>query len=330
MTHKDRFLAVIRSGPLWCSPRASGRGHLLEQPGTPEGLDWAWYFRTYRKLWPNAAMLPADSAAHYCSNAAPLFLSPNLIFDEFWYRCRYPEIDTQVRSGATASGWEHYLERGCLEHRNPVWWFDEEWYQSKYSEVGEAVKSHHLACGFEHYLLYGLRQDLSPSLYFDVPWYRKHYLAGDEAHKAPLVDYLLTAGRGTRCPVQFFDPDWYRSTYLSEGQGPDADELPRWQGPYEHYIFWGRFQQSSPSPKFNESAYRELNPGVVEKIADGRYLSGFEHYVHEGAAAGLPLPTHLGTAGVDYAGPAFLKAYEKSLSLNMKQLHTLRRLAAEA
>ena len=72
-----------------------------------------------------------------------------------------------------------------------------------------------------------------------------------------------------------------------------------------------------------------MNPEAAEAIACGRYLTGFEHYVQEGAAAGGAVTGHLRTAGVDYAGPALLKACEKSLLLNLKQIKTLKRLAGD-
>jgi O-antigen biosynthesis protein len=322
---RARLLAVIQSTPLWCSRRPAATCVTTHQAETAPGLDWTWYFRTYRKQWPATLRRPLDSAAHYRLNAARLSLSPNLAFDEFWYRQRYPEIDSLVRSGAFPSGWEHYLECGCFENRNPVWWFDEDWYRTKNPDVQEAIKSTQFVCGFEHYLLYGIRQDLSPSLYFDVKWYRHHYLS-ETPDAFPLPDYLLSTDRAERCPVQFFDSDWYRTTYLSQNGSPNGSVNPC-HTPYEHYIYSGQCLQYSPSPKFHERAYRELNPDAAGKISTGCYLSGFEHYVHEGAAAGCSVATHLGTAGVDYAGPAFLPVYEKILKLHLRQLRTLKTLA---
>jgi hypothetical protein len=278
---------------------------------------------------PGALVRPLDSVEHYRANAARMALSPNLAFDEFWYRYRYADVDALVKAGAIASGWEHYLELGCGQNRNPAWWFDEEWYKAKNPDGNEAVKSGQFACGFEHYLLYGIRQDLSPSLYFDATWYRRQYLTTVDAQEAyPIVDYLLAPDRDARCPVRFFDAGWYRATYLCEPQGSGTPEAPRWQSAYGHYLLVGQQQQWSPSPRFNERAYRELNSDAAEGIAAGRYLSGLEHYIREGASTGAFVATHLGVAGVDYAGPAFVRAYERSLRLNLRQLDMLQRLVA--
>ncbi len=124
-----------------------------------------WYFQTYRNRWPDFLLLPDDAVAHYHLNARHFSLSPNLAFDEFWYRRRYTDVESLVRSGAVATGWHHYLEAGCIERRNPTWWFDERWYVSKNIEASQALQSGQFACGFEHYLLYGMKNNLSPSLY---------------------------------------------------------------------------------------------------------------------------------------------------------------------
>jgi hypothetical protein len=325
---RERLLAVIQHSPLWCSRRVS-RALAADQTETCNGLDQTWYFRAYRRIWPSSLLRPGDAAAHYALNGGRLALSPSLAFDEFWYRHRYPEVDNLVRSGEFASGWEHYLNRGYLERRNPVWWFDEQWYLEKNPDVQQAVKGGHLACGYEHFLLYGIHRDLSPGFYFDVPWYRDQHLSGHPVQTVcPIVDYLLSGNRGGQCPVSFFDPEWYMTTYAI-GQEMDSTEPSRCEGPYEHYIFHGRYREWSPSPRFNERAYRDLNPDVSKMIASGRYATGFEHYAREGVIAGFRMANHFSTGGTDYCAPPFMNAYEKSVSLNLKQLHLLRRLSGK-
>jgi hypothetical protein len=328
---RERLLAVIRYNPLWCSRHKQPALPDKTEPQTADSLDADWYFRAYRKIWPAALARPKDALEHYRRYGATFALSPHLAFDEYWYRQRYADVDTLVRCRNIASAWEHYVQAGCSERRDPVWWFDEEWYEAKNPDARQAMASGQFVCGFEHYLLYGMRQDFSPSLYFDPGWYRSQYLCGvDGRDTIPLVHYLLDPDRGNRCPVGFFDPEWYVATYLPEKDEHCPEAPRRWHGPYEHYIFWGRSKLSSPSPGFDERAYRELNPEAADAIGRGRYLTGFEHYIQEGASTGCAAIGHLGTAGVDYAGPALLKACEKSLLLNLKQIKTLKRLASDA
>ena len=294
-------------------------------PSPMLGVDQVWYFREYRESSSGSLLRPRDCIEHYRRNASAKALSPNLAFDEFWYRRLYRDVTTQIKAGEVASGWEHYLKMGYLEGRNPVWWFDEAWYQAKYPDIKEAVRAGRLACGFEHYLLYGMRQDFSPSLYFDTQWYRQCYLSGDKDGESwPIADYLLNKHRSARCPVRFFDSSWYKGTYLWDE--PNNDVTYRWRTPYEHYIFVGRLDGYSPSAQFDERAYRELNPEASRQVAAGRYVSGFEHYVQEGALTGAVMASHLDTAGMSYAAPAFLQAYERSMLLLARQRDLLTRL----
>ncbi len=318
--NRDRLLAVLQASPLWCS---QGLSEFCDG-----GLDVKWYFDTYRNLEPDVLLHPEDCQEHYRVRARNLKLSPNLAFDEFWYRHSYPDVADLINNGLFLNGWEHYLGCAGKPRRNPAWWFDELWYGTRNPEAAEAVKMGRLSSGFEHYLLYGIRQNISPSLYFDAAWYREKYQAADREAAAtvfPLKDYLLAPQRSARCPVQFFDPEWYSRTYLVDK--PHSSVLVGYQRPYEYYVSYGRFQQHSPSAYFNERAYRELNPQVNAKIAAKLYTTGFEHYVSEGAAAGARLATHLTTGGTDYAGPAFLRVYERSLRLNFEQIAKLRHLS---
>ncbi|HYP14529.1 MAG TPA: hypothetical protein VEQ63_11445 [Bryobacteraceae bacterium] len=268
-------------------------------------------------------MTVSDSLQRYLDRAGSEFQSPNLAFDEKWYRHRYPEVNQAVAAGVYRCGWEHYLSEGAKKQYNPVAWFDETWYLFRSSDAAQGVKCGALLCGFEHYLLYGIRQELAPSIYFSPAWYNKITGAPGQGHGTySIVQYLLAAENSRPVPVAFFDGPWYRTRYLG---GPS--DLPSIPEPFQHYLFYGRSCGFSPSPKFNEMAYREAHPEAAAKIAAGVYSSAFEHYATEGVLEGMVAPTHLETSGVDYAGPEFLPNYEYSVRVNFRQLALLRELA---
>ncbi|MCW5981532.1 MAG: hypothetical protein KIT09_25830 [Bryobacteraceae bacterium] len=320
----QRLVGAVRSSPFWKSGSSltdvCANGHEFGR-----GVDLAWYLRKYRRLPQPPSLL--EGIEHYGANAADAFLSPNLAFDEAWYRHSHPDVDASVRAGAYRSGWEHYLAEGASRQYSPALWFDERWYQRRCHEAWTAVKSGALLCGFEHYLLYGIHQDLQPSLYFNPRWYRRQYLgSGDGPGRAyPVVDYALCEDKAARCPAPFFDETWYRARYLNASLNGDA----RYASGFEHYMYRGRKRGYSPSPRFNEMAYRELNPDVLGDIEQGRYASGFEHYVEEGILEGRAVPTHYELGGVDYAGPEFLRSYERSLRLNFQQFRRLKELVEQ-
>jgi hypothetical protein len=282
----------------------------------------AWYWRKFHRTADRSFTL-ADCKANYLQNAGCLFRSPNLGFDEFWYRHEYRDVEQLVEAGEYRSGWEHYLQEGARRGYNPVFWFDERWYKKQHGDVAAGVGNSELACGFQHYLLYGIHQDLSPSIYFNTAWYRERYMKNVQGgpRSYPIVHYLLSAEKMRPCPVPFFDPDWYRNQYLVDS-GAGSGELSPLPA-YEHYLLFGRRLGHSPSPHFNEMAYREAYPEVAKQLGRGPYASGFEHYVTEGPANGFRSLTHLDTAGVDYASPEFLSIYERALRLELSQLAQL-------
>lgn len=316
--NKQRLIAALHSSPLWLTP-----GHPVHcchgKPESAQGVDVTWYWRTFRQARPES-FTPEDCIADYWQHAAPAYRSPNLAFDEFWYRHQYPAVERLVKTGEFRSGWQHYLEEGARKQYNPVFWFDEQWYQRTYPEVREAIVNRSLVCGFEHFLLYGIREDLAPSIYFNVEWYREQYGKEIDAANAsfPIVHYLFTDRKTRACPVPFFHPDWYTQQYLTDSSA-ETDPLPA----YEHYMVFGRGLRYSPSPYFNESAYLEIYPEVAKQLEAGLYASGFEHYVSDGPANGFLPKTHLNLIGADYAGPRFIESYRQNLLLHLSQLRKL-------
>jgi hypothetical protein len=310
---------------LWLSP-----GHpaqcCRQTPAALVGVDVVWYWRAFRHTRENSFGL-RDCIPDYLQHTVTCYRSPNLAFDEFWYRQEYPAVERLVKTGQYASGWEHYLDEGARKRYNPAFWFHERWYQREYPGVAAAVANRSLLCGFEHYLLYGIRENLSPSIYFNVDWYRERQMQDVDgaANAYPIVHYLLTDRKARACPVPFFDGEWYKGQYFTSS----AVESGAFESlsAYEHYMSIGRRLAYSPSPYFNEFAYREIYPEVAKLVEQGRYASGFEHYVSEGPANGFLPQTHLKYAGVDYAGPAYIETYEQSLRLHLSQLRKLRELA---
>ncbi|MGA8027943.1 MAG: hypothetical protein WB992_12445 [Bryobacteraceae bacterium] len=318
--YSRRLISAIRHSPLWCSP-ANVHESSEDSAVEAEGVDLVWYFRTFREqLGPSAGV--ADCAAHYAIQAGRLFRSPNLAFDEFWYRHEHADVEESVIAGRYRSGWSHYIEEGAKRLYNPTSWFDERWYLKQHSEVSSGVKSGGLICGFEHYLLYGIRQDFSPSIYFNAEWYRRKYLAdtNQECLRASILHYVLLPRTARPSPSPLFNQDWYSKQYLSSVQGEQ-----KWT-PFDHYMILGRRLGYSPSPYFNESAYRETYSEVSEMLSTGIYRSGLEHYINEGLVNGFIASNHLDYSGVDYAGPDYLRLYEQSLSLNLKQIARSREL----
>ncbi|WP_264321262.1 vanadium-dependent haloperoxidase [Zarconia navalis] len=77
------------------------------------------------------------------------------LYDEAFYLLHNSDVAAAVIEGAFEDGFEHYIELGQFEGRNPSAIFDENAYLSQNSDVAEAVVSGQLRSGFEHFILAG-------------------------------------------------------------------------------------------------------------------------------------------------------------------------------
>lgn len=314
----SRLLRALRSSPFWQSPPNVCACALNDSPGL-SGLDLIWYFRRSHAALGKHFSIEA-SVAHYLSSSGPNAASPNLAFDEFWYRQRYADVEETVRTGRYRSGWEHYLLEGAAKRYNPAYWFDENWYAKQNADAMIDLRAGKILCAFEQYLRDGVQGDTSPSMYFNPAWYRSQHLSGERDGRLPIIDYLRKKPVHRPCPAPFFDPDWYTSQYLSHTN-------EQWLGSaYEHYIFVGRNRAHSPSPYFHEAEYRARYPEATRSIVEGKYATALEHYAAEGLVNGYFASHHLGAAGLDYRSPAVMQNYDQSLRLNLKQVAQLRQL----
>jgi O-antigen biosynthesis protein len=55
--------------------------------------------------------------------------SPNMFFDEAWYRRRNPDVAEAVQAGHFSSGFDHYCRAG-FRTRSPHWLFDVSYYEA--------------------------------------------------------------------------------------------------------------------------------------------------------------------------------------------------------
>lgn len=314
MVETSQFVSSFRSSPFWQSPP---QFCFCNQGPALGGLDLVWYFRQHREELGSELSIDA-CVAHYCRHAGSKLLSPNLAFDEFWYRARYPDADLAVKQETYASGWAHYVDLGARSGYNPGSWFDERWYQRQEPEAVLAIRDGQALCGFQYFLNKGILTETAPSLYFNPAWYAAQHTVDNG--RIPLVDYLSKGANQRPCPVPFFDEGWYVKQYLS---GADS---PKNVSAYEHYLSIGLRRAYSPSAAFNEFAYRVRYPEVARAISDGKYMSALEHFATEGVANGYVATTHLGSGGLDPRGPLVNAIFQKALESNLSHVANLNHL----
>jgi len=113
------------------------------------------------------------------------------LFDEVWYRHRYPDVDA-----AKMSPVRHYAEHGMREDRAPNPWFDPVWYRASHR-----LRSHDSP--LFHYFSGGEAGGLRPSPNFDPSWYRATYMPASGklgSGRSPLADFLRRRRSQTVAP----------------------------------------------------------------------------------------------------------------------------------
>ncbi|MEJ0095245.1 MAG: rhamnan synthesis F family protein [Methylocella sp.] len=225
----------------------------------------------------------------------------NPLFDREWYIRKYPDVER-----GELDPYEHYLQHGAAEGRNPNPLFDTNWYLRQYSDVKESGINpllhfflHGAAEGRDpnplfdttwylernpdvaasgtnalfHYVRYGSKEGRDPHPLFDVSW----YLAENPDVAAngidPLADYLLHAILGGRDPNPFFDTDWYLA------QNPDVACSDR--NPLAHYFTIGASNGSNPSSRFDAAWYLDRNPDVARAG-----MNPLHHFLQHGRREG--------------------------------------------
>jgi hypothetical protein len=77
----------------------------------------------------------------------------------------------------------------------------------------------------------------------------------------------------------YFDPGWYVAFYGLHADSP-------FESPFDHYLALGARLAFSPSPDFDEAAYRYAHRDVRLALRRGRIHSGLHHFVEQGELQG--------------------------------------------
>jgi len=246
-------------------------------------FDHLWYLRAY----PTAATEIGGTGFtqvrdHYVAHGAARGFSPNMFFDEAWYRIRYKDVAAEIAAGSIASGYAHYCLAGYGD-RAPHWLFDPETYASYSPDLTDAELIQ-LDCVnlYDHYLRIGMVQGRVAHLLFDPATYRASYAdAWDRVSEidriGAFVDFLterLAAKRAEPATSIYFDPVWF-----------SARHKPASHGALHAYLTADQTTPCDPVADFDEGFYRTQYPESAEAIRRGTLGSGYEHFLKHGAVA---------------------------------------------
>jgi GT2 family glycosyltransferase len=252
-------------------------------------FDEAWY----RSANPDVAAALGGGVAsgfdHYCRGAFRT-RAPHWLFDEQFYRRRYPDlIDTVLDKHVMANGYDHYLRHGDQEQRVGHLLFDPRCYLA---ELDPAAARAAVAAGPFHAYLCSIEaggHETRTSLYFDPAWYLSKYPLVAEAIAAgswrcSLHHYLANNTPSVFDPLPEFSESDYRARYPDIGDGVEKGTL---RNGYRHFLTHGVTERRSPGPVMDLRYYAD-HPAVRRALRDGTAPDPFTHYLAAGKAKGLP------------------------------------------
>ncbi len=214
-------------------------------------------------------------------------------FDEQYYLATNPDVAAAVRNGEFASGYQHFLEYGQYEGRNPSPYFDTAYYLANNPDVAAAIQAGSIPSAFEHFLLYGQYEGRNPSPYFDTAYYlasNPDVAAAVQSGAIPsaFAHYILYGQHEGRNPTPVFDEQYYLANNPDVAAAVASGAL---ESGYEHFVLYGQHEGRRPSPLYNESYYLANNPDVAAAVASGAFSSGYAHFMEYGLYEGrIPIP----------------------------------------
>jgi len=179
-------------------------------------------------------------------------------FDREFYLSRNSDV-----AAAGIDPYQHYLEHGWREGRDPNAIFDVSFYLSTYSDIA--------AAGIDplaHYLTYGWREGRDPSIAFDTSDYLSANPDVAAAGASPLLHYLVYGQAEHRALARDYTGElregFDRAFYLSA----NPDVAAAGVDPYIHYQQYGAVEGRAPNGLFDKAFYLKNNPDVAAAGVD--------------------------------------------------------------
>jgi len=204
------------------------------------------------------------------------------LFDESFYLAQNRDVAVAAQLGQTTA-FQHFLDFGITEGRDPSILFDEDFYLANNPDVAASVASPDgFSSGLEHFLIVGHEDGRDPSSLFS----QDDYLANNadvaavispDGIRSAFEHYILFGSDEDRLPELAL----YNETFYLNNN-PDVAALV---GPglafadgFQHFVSFGQTEGRAPSSIYNEESYLALNPDVANAVTAGQFVSGFQHY----------------------------------------------------
>lgn len=242
-------------------------------------FDPDWYLGAY----PAVHQLLSDRSRcgvldFYLERGQRLGHSPNMFFDEIWYRSANPDTPNLIAAGEFVSGFHHYCAVGYPD-RSPHWLYDDTLYRQLNPEV--AVPGPGFVNRYDHYLQQGGREKRRAHVLFDADYYQERMHDPEIDEIGTFVHFLRLvhlAGCEAETSV-YFDAAWYRYRYPAVDH---AIRAGRWLCALHHYTCNDSPADFDPLCQFSERFYREANADILPELAAGILRSAYQHFLFHG------------------------------------------------
>ena len=228
-------------------------------------LDWmngGWIFAKPQRRQHLRAVISAQlGMSDAAKDGAPRPTSAPPLFDVAYYLGEYEDV-----AALGADPWQHYLEHGAREDRNPNPLFDSAWYLAENADVAAAGANPLL-----HFTESGAAEGRDPVPLFDARWYAE---TNDIGSANPLQHYLERGALRQCDPHPLFRTGWYES----QTRASSVNAL-------EHYRACGASHLTNPHPLFDAKWYSRRLPHD-----EGRRVPPLEHYIRSRGRAADPHP----------------------------------------
>lgn len=210
------------------------------------------------------------------------------LYDEVFYLAQNPDVAIAVANDRYNYGYEHFLEYGIAEGRDPSLYYDESFYLEQNPDVKRSIRPKledaYFRSGLEHFLTRGHLEGRSPSSFFDAEDYLLNNpdvaaAVENDIFASAFEHFLEYGAEEGRLTTLLYEEAFYLE------QNPDvaaAVAEGKYDAGYIHYVTYGQQEGRDPSSLFDESAYLAAYSDVAAAVSDGKFASGFEHYLRYG------------------------------------------------
>lgn len=175
------------------------------------------------------------------------------LFDEEFYLAQNPAVREAIEAGVFSSGFDHFINFGQFESRDPSPFFETSFYLDKNIDALEGIEAGETTA-VQHFLNVGQFESRDPHPLFDTNFYLSdaELAAALEGAGLTAIEHFINFGQFEgRNPSAFFDTNFYLQ------QNPEVEGLINdglFESPFQHFIEVGLLEnRSSTPPELNNS-----------------------------------------------------------------------------